>query len=49
MRRGVSSQGVADATMSVLNQTWVYEISQGFSYLATTAIDQTWHSCSRSY
>jgi hypothetical protein len=45
----VASQSVADATMTVLNQTWVYEISQGFSYAATTVIDQTWHSSSRSY
>jgi hypothetical protein len=41
VRRGVTCQRVADATMTVMNQTWVYEISQGFSYAATTVIDQT--------
>jgi hypothetical protein len=37
----VTSQSLADATMTVTNQTWVYETSQGFSYAATTATDQT--------
>jgi hypothetical protein len=45
----VTFQSVADATMIVMKQTWVGEISQGTSYAATTVIDQTRHSCSRSY
>jgi hypothetical protein len=45
----VTSQSVADATMTVLDQTWAYEISQGFSYAATTVIDRTWHSYSCPY
>ena len=34
--------------MTVMNQTWVFETSQGFSYAATTVIDQAWHSDSHS-
>ena len=35
------SRSVADAAMTVMNQTWAFELSQGFSYAATTATDQT--------
>jgi len=37
----VISRSVADAAMTVMNQTWAFELSQGFSYAPTTATDQT--------
>ena len=41
LQRDVVSRGVADAAMTVTNQTWPFELSQGSSYVATTATDQT--------
>ena len=30
----MTSRGVADAAMTVMNQTWPFELSQGSSYVA---------------